>query len=356
MATGMHAGEVANGGLGDILNTIQMIEDHAGMSLTQYVRRSMISSRVFIEKSLAGEDILAPLMLNLMNLYAGFVVTALGMNQYISNTQRVRDVMSVVATENFAITPRDTSSEMKAYFAVQDPLTAPIENSTASGGSVASGYVKDATLPSGRIVKMDFDVCGSKFSVNMLLQLQPIFIPSDVANAFIGINFTPSIKQRWMQVNAGEISFINDMILGRDLRKQRMDALKHDKDGILQQMLDRQKNALSNVWMKYAQITPERQNIANTILIFEKNSFDRACNSVGLKFNDYSSRQKFFNKTFSLMIVTVDPMYNKATIYYHGLTDASTFTFSQLKSNAKVETTDILAMMKNYAQGMAPKF
>jgi len=64
----VHAGESANGGLGQLLNTIQMIEDHAGMSLTQYVRRSMINSRVFIEQSLAGEEIMNPLLLNIMNL------------------------------------------------------------------------------------------------------------------------------------------------------------------------------------------------------------------------------------------------------------------------------------------------
>lgn len=352
----VHAGESANGGLGQVLNTIQMIEDHAGMSITQYVRRSMINSRVFIENSLAGEEILNPLLLNVMNLYVGFVTTAMGMNQYISNTQRVRDVMNVVATESFDAKPIDVGAEMTAYFAAEDPLVAPVDGMTSTDTRIVQPDYRDATLPSGRIIKVDFDVNGNKFAINMFLQLQPTFIPSDVAKQFIGLNFTPSLKQRWMQVSAGEISMINDLILGNDLRKKRMKALKNDKDGVLQQMLDRQSNSLFNAWMKLGQITPERQNIANTILIFEKNSFDRACNSAGLKFSVYGNRQKFFNKTFSLMVITVDPMYNKVTIYYHGLQEASTFTFDQLKKNAKTEATDILAMMKNYAQGMAPKF
>lgn len=352
----VHAGESAEGGLGQVLNTIQMIEDHAGMSITQYARRSMINSRVFIEKSLSGEEIMNPLLLNVMNLYVGFVTTAMGMNQYISNTQRVRDIMNVVSTESFKATPKDIGAELKAYFAAPDPFTAPVDDMTTGETSVVSPEYRDATLPSGRIIKVDFNVCGSRFSVNMFLQLQPIFIPSDVAKSFIGLNFTPSIRQRWMQVSAGEIGFINDMILGNDLRKERMKALKHDKEGVLQQMLDRQSNSLMNAWLKYGQITPERQNIANTILIFEKNSFDRACNSAGMKFNVYSNRQKFFNKTFSLMVITVDPMYSKVCIYYHGLQEPSMFTFEQLKKNAKTEASDILAMMKNYAQGMAPKF
>lgn len=351
----VHAGESANGGLGQLLNTIQMIEDHAGMSLTQYVRRSMINSRVFIEQSLAGEEIMNPLLLNIMNLYVGFVTTAMGMNQYISNTQRVRDIMNVVATESFEAKPIDAGAEMTAYFASFDNSAVIDESSTGEAKVVAPEY-RDPTLPSGRIIKVDFDVAGNKFSINMFLQLQPTFIPSEVAKQFIQMNFTPSLRQRWMQVSAGEISMINDLILGSDLRKQRLKAMKNDKTGVLQQMLDRQSNSLFNSWLKLGQVTPERQNIANTILIFEKNSFDRACNSAGLKFSVYANRQKFFNKTFSLMVVTVDPMYNKVTIYYHGLPEASTFTFEQLKKNAKTEATDILAMMKNYAQGMAPKF
>ena len=121
-------------------------------------------------------------------------------------------------------------------------------------------------------------------------------------------------------------------------------------------MIDRKENSLSNFWLKLAQVTPERQNIANTILIYEKRTFDRACSDSGVNFKTYSSRQKFFNNTMSMMVVVVDTMYNKVTMYYHGITDPSVFTFEQMKKNAKTEATDILAMMKNYAQGMAPRF
>ena len=79
-------------------------------------------------------------------------------------------------------------------------------------------------------------------------------------------------------------------------------------------------------------------------------------NDSGVNFKSYSSRQKFFNSTMSMMVVIIDTMYNKIIMYYHGITDPSVFTFDQMKKNAKTEATDILAMMKNYAQGMAPRF
>lgn len=364
-------GDLSFGGL---VNAIQNIEDSTSMSLFQYTRRSIVNSRVYIDNTLAEEDILTPVMQNIMNLYVGLIMTALNMNQYIQGTKKVRDSMSVVATEDF--TPVPISTMMKSYFlsgndsdGVLDTLNPFREKEHGTSADQSSGYSgaktnnkdtaagMDVPLPSGRIIQVEFasDKCKA-FTVNILLNLQPNFVPTDVIKQFVAINFKPSLHQRWIQASAGEIKFISDFLLSNDLRKQRFNALKKDKTGSLQQMIDRKENSLSNFWLKLAQVTPERQNIANTILIYEKRTFDRACSDSGVNFKVYSARQKFFNSTMSMMVVVIDTMYNKVTMYYHGITDPSVFTFEQMKKNAKTEATDILAMMKNYAQGMAPKF
>ncbi len=380
--------------LGGILDAIQTFEDATSTSLFQYTKRAVIMSRVFIEKNLAGEEILTPLMLNIMNIYTGLIMTALNMNQYVYGSKKVRDAMSVVATESLSEAPADLQSKFNDYFLGSQAklmlsdrskreLHAGMEgisdiNLTHSDGTpfggneypTSIGSVKDAgivpndiketTLPSGRVIAVDFGSnkgsTGGTFKVNMYLQLLPTFIPTDVAHQFIEMNFTPSVRQRWMQVTAGEISFFKDFLLGQDRRRKRFKALRDDKTGALKEMVERQENNLSSSWLKLAQVTPERQNIANTILIFEKNSFDRACNNAGLKFKDFNSRQKFFNKTFSMIVATVDPMYNRIEMYYHGLNAMSTFTFDQMKKNSKTEAVDLMAMMKTFANGMAPKF
>ena len=358
---------------GGLVNAIQNIEDSTSMSLFQYTRRSIVSSRVYIDNTLANEEILTPVMHNIMNLYIGLIMTAMNMNQYIQGTKKVRDSMSVVATEDFSPVP--ISTMMKAYFlrgnnsdGVLDTLNPFRDKEDDEKESPAYSGAKtnnkdmnagmDIPLPSGRIIQVEFNNGdkGTTFTVNILLNLQPSFVPNDVIKQFVAINFKPSLHQRWIQANAGEIKFFSDFLLGNDLRKQRFKALKKDKTGQLQQMIDRKENSLSNFWLKLAQVTPERQNIANTILIYEKRTFDKACNDSGVNFKNYGSRQKFFNATMSMMVVVIDTMYNKVMMYYHGITDPSTFTFEQMKKNAKTEATDILAMMKNYAQGMAPRF
>lgn len=367
------------------------IEDRFGSSLFQYTRRTIINSRVFIDDTLRGEDILNPLMMNLMNLYAGLILTAINVDRQVTSTKTVRDSLSVVATEDYKV--EFANDLMSKYFkgcsirsTMADPVVtpadpnaaAPADDENGSDGKKKKGestpadhdpqrnteteyrtkeFMNDVPIPSGRIVQVTFDHKDyGKFNVNLLIQLSPIYVPTDVSQQFIAIHFKPSISQRWLQMTAGEISFFTDFLLGNDLRRKRLDALRKDKTGILSEMIDRKENAMSNMWMKISQVTPSRQNIANTILIYDDKNFAKACSSNGINFKNYANRQKFFNSTMSMIVVVVNPMYNRVDMYFNGMQHSSTFTFDQLKKNAKTEATDILAMMKQYANNGMIKF
>jgi hypothetical protein len=414
--------------LGGVVETVQHLEDMSSISLFQYTKRTTVNSRVFIEKTLSGEEILTPLMMNIMNLYAGLILTALNINQRVQGSKKIRDMLSIVSTEGFEDkqAPSMLDERLDAFFQGStfgndmtywkvDPKTgkrvtaSPEEENLAKAevdanvakrnaekaqneveeaakrakreirdtvkkskadinddDSLATSYngsrlvetePKDATLPSGRVIEVSFGSDnGSKFTLNLFLQLAQTFIPSDVINQFVGLNFEPSIRQRWLQMSVGEISFWKDFIMSQDIRKARKKALRDDKTGALKDMIDRQENNLSQAWLKLAQVRPDKQNIANTILIFDKNTFNEVANKSGLNVRDFSSRQKFFNASFVMMLVLVDPMYNKVDMYYHGLAASSTFTFDQLKKKSKTDAADLMSIMKNYASGMAPKF
>lgn len=386
-------GDLSFGSLVNFLNNeVSNIEDRFGTSLFQYTRRTIINSRVFIDDTLRGEDILNPLMMNLMNLYAGLILTAINVDRQVTSTKTVRDSLSVVATEDYKV--EFANDLMSKYFkgcsirsTMADPVATPADPNapaTPADGNGSNGkkkdqeehdpakndpmrhteteyrtkeFMNDVPIPSGRIVQVTFDHKDyGKFNVNLLIQLSPIYVPTDVSQQFIAIHFKPSISQRWLQMTAGEISFFTDFLLGNDLRRKRLEALRKDRTGILSEMIDRKENALSNMWMKMTQVTPSRQNIANTILIYDDKNFAKACSSNGINFKNYANRQKFFNSTMSMIVVVVNPMYNRVDMYFNGMQHSSTFTFDQLKKNAKTEATDILAMMKQYANNGMIKF
>lgn len=383
-------GDLSFGSLVNFLTSgVSNIEDRTGSSLFQYTRRTIINSRVFIDDTLRGEDILNPLMMNLMNLYAGLILTAINVDRQVTSTKTVRDSLSVVATEDYKV--EFANDLMSKYFkgcsirsTMADPVVTPADPNAPAApddGDESKGKKKESTpadhdpqrnteteyrtkefmndvpIPSGRIVQVTFDHKDyGKFNVNLLIQLSPIYVPTDVSQQFIAIHFKPSISQRWLQMTAGEISFFTDFLLGNDLRRKRLDALRKDRTGILSEMIDRKENAMSNMWMKMAQVTPSRQNIANTILIYDDKNFAKACSNNGINFKNYANRQKFFNSTMSMIVVVVNPMYNRVDMYFNGMQHSSTFTFDQLKKNAKTEATDILAMMKQYANNGMIKF
>ena len=219
-------------------------------------------------------------------------------------------------------------------------------------------------LPSGRLIDIDIATAqGNKLKVNMLLQLHNQFINSTVADAFITLNFVPTSEQRKLMMSAGEISFWKDFVFGCDLRAKRTKALLADKTGALRDMLAQQSQAKDKLFQKVADSygmgvtgSGNRQNIANSILILNKETFDRACSSVGQKFDTFQQRQRFFDKTFAMMLVIVDAMFGRVTMYFNSIESFSTFTVNQIKHNSKTEATDLLAIMNSYAKGMAPKF
>lgn len=392
-------GAVASGAISGIKTLINTIENKSNTSLANYSKKAMVNSRVYIDETLAGEAIIDPLMRNLMNLYISFITTAMSMNQYVSDTKRVRDIMSVVSTESFKVTPKDepvfTDTLMSAYFGAME--SSPLFKASSgyfdaiNGGSISNNDLdlSNGTIPSnkprdkdekgekissevsaglkgdldtpistGRVLKFDFKIGKESVSINLFIQLNPRYIPADVARQFVALNFTPSFKQRWMQMTAGEIKFIKDLIFCADLHQQTRQAMIHDTSGVLAEMMSKTNEGLFNAIYKMSQlddVASSRENIANTILIFEKNNFAKACSNSGFKFNTFTNRQRFFDKTFSLMVAVVDPMYNKVEIYYNGLESFSIFNFDQLKKNSKTESLDITKMMESFARGMGPR-
>ena len=217
-------------------------------------------------------------------------------------------------------------------------------------------------LPVGRVINAKLSNYSSESgrtdnaTVQVLIQLHPIFVPQDVSAQFIAMNFKPSFAQRWLQMTSGEISFWSDFILGNDLRRQRYKAMRKDSTGILHDLEERRSNAVSNLWLKILGADTSRQNIANTILVYESRNFKKACSTSGINFTHYDSRQRFFEATMSMIVVVVDIMYSKIEMFYNGISTTSELTFDQCKRNSKTESVDIMTMMKQYAQGLAPKF
>ena len=425
------------------VNNWNEVKDNSKTSLFSYAKKAIIGSGVYIEDTLAGEEILNPLLKSLMNQYASIIQVVLQLNQFVDKTTHIKDIMGIVASESyhdhilkelpkstinacedffisnkehFKLTPRaakmlddplfdQSIKESDATYADQNITPSTIrdkeyeeheekvkvlrtraenewndilkgnKNIRRNNGTISSSVSKDDPIPTGKLLNITYSIPSrdgesKTVSFQMYIKFYPRYITPLVASQFVGLNFRPSLKQKWLQMTSGEISFFSDFLFSQHLRRKRMAAIVQDKSGALKNMLDKQENALSKHFLKLANNMSSANwsssaqhakidtnaNIANTILIFDKRNFEKACYQAGINWKNAAVREKFFAKTYAMMLCLVDTDFDKVTIFTNGLNDVGEFTRSQLDKNAKSDAAGLMDLMKAYAQGHQPRF
>lgn len=318
-------------------------------SLTRYSKTTSVVSRVYIEEDLVQEDIMVPLMNVLNQIYISYVMTALQLHNVIANYAVVRQAIQRVSTEGFV----DVLDQIEDKFGEEDPALEAIKPIDIEKNV--------AHLATGRVIEFDFivgkddDKKPITVTVPIHVTLVPNQITSAVAEAFLSLNFTPTMSQRWKQVKAGEISLLRDFMLSRDLVDKYAKAIKEDDTNALKDMMS-SKNAARRKQMLNAASGRVSNNIASSLLVFNKRGFDKAAHDANLNFKVYQDRQKFFEAALAMLVIVVDPMYESVDIYYNGLQQYSTLTNRMIESaGSKSNGVDMKELMGALAKG-APKF
>lgn len=394
-------------------------------SLTAYGHQANVMGRVYIEDSIAQDDIAIPLMSILNQMYCCWIITALGIDSRCADGRSVRTRLQLVSGESFTekllndiasdfgteksskvrpsceakVIEMDLESQrlvcgrlIELDFLMQTVTT---ESSNNSGATQTTTYGQSVGTTSGTIDKnliadngkpvetgstsstlsrqnsvstalskntmsgsKTTTMTGSLAKVYMYVQLVPYILKTEVAEQFMSLNFTPTLSQRIQQLRAGEISFIKDFLFAKDLIKKQSTALKKDNTGLVNEMLIRQRNSLFRWVAGLTNFLPERHNLANAILILDKQTFDRTCRDAHIDFDNYITRNKFFLKTFSMVMCVVDPMYGTMKMYFAGIPTVGTYSYTMINkvgSKGK-DSFDLKEVMTAFSQGQAPRF
>lgn len=336
-------------------------------SLTKYSKTTSVVSQVYVESKLIEEDIMVPLMGCLNQIYTGYVMTALQLNNLIENYAVVRNALASVTTESF----KDIFAEIDSVFSPDATVSVSIEAT-----NLVELEKKVSHLAVGRIVEFDFIIGNTNstttgpgkreetssnkpvtVTVPIHISLLPREVTSAVADAFLTLNFEQSLGRRWKKVKAREITLFRDFLLSRDLVKKYAKAMNEDTTNALQTMFDQNNQSRFKKFKKLLNGNKGSNNIASSIMIFEKRTFERAANEGGFNFERPADRKKFFNAALAMLVVVVDSMYDSVDIYYNGLDKYSTFSFRAIeKSGASKDGIDMKLLMNTLAKGAAPKF
>lgn len=274
--------------------------DTFNTSLTSFGKTGRISSRVYIDASVAQDTVITDVLKTIHTQYCGLILTALQMNQLVSDGKTIQDLLKVVATEDMQIhqdvasvfmsTPGQIEHERRQRELAQrhqreeenarrkqerdediarrekersedrenrekddrinrfhkDQLAANDrahkdklhQSATGLTGKVVS-FAGDNHIPAGKVIEVTFtnpDNPNHKITVNILVQLAPYIVPEDLAVQFIVKDQQPSFYQRWIQWRTGEISFWKDFIFQSDIIRNHEKLMKLDPSGVFASM------------------------------------------------------------------------------------------------------------------------
>ena len=370
--------------IGELSKAIRDFRSGLSLSLPDYLKTTKIMSRMYIGENLYEEEILIPLISMINQIYCGYVLTALQLNQYVQGNRTVRDMLEMVSTNSARHIDLDT--DLTANFVNPYNLSVHQEG---FGTSVLELDPKEQKLFSGRVIELDLGVPGARITetddhdaknpfhkdvferddnmrmqqikVSVMVQLIPYLTSPLVLGELLKLNLHPSLGVRFTKAWVGEINFISDFMFEMDLIKDRRKALKEDKSGVLFDILQQQSNALSRALLRYVGVLPKNFNTANTIMIIHDRDFKEACHKASIDFSRLSDRERFFRETFMMKVLVVDPMYGKVTIYYNGLNSVGVYSFNKIMANANAgskgsDKYDLQSIMTAVASGISPKF
>lgn len=347
-------------GIKGMLDAAKSLRERKAVSLTEYGKESLIMTRGYIQSSLVNEDFMLPTLKTLNQLVCGFVLTALNMQQMVSKARSVRDLTKLVSTEryvdavelvnnDFGDGPLEGSFEMTQRVVRATEAFAKYSDIEPRERSLLAGTVLEITLANEE---------GGNVTIIVAVQIVPTIITKEAGEGFITLNFHPSLKRRWKQVLAGQKSFGDDLVLGRDLIEGRKKALKNDPDGILTDMLRHQNNSMSKAMASASGITAENHNSANCVLIMNKRDFQRAALQHSVDFEkNASQRAAFFAKSMLMMVVLIDVDSGLINVYYHGINTPGIYTTDMMvkaakSDSGKFELKDVITVM---AGGRPPR-
>ncbi len=345
----------------DMLYDIFSRDSDSVKSLSELSKKTMVSSMTYVEDTLIQDEIMVPLMGTLNQIYLSYVLTALHIYNSVDRYTVVSNIIGRISNEDLAVT---TVSDIVAMI---NNEFGKVNVSTEAYENIKGLTLEDAVkhLAVGRLIEFDFKIesgvdkngkpVTTSTIVPILVQLRPILMASQVASAIITLNFKASLRKRWKQVKAGEIAFFRDFIGAMDLTRKHDKALRKDTGNVLSKFYSK-KNKSQGKYIDSIVNGKNKNNLASSILIFSKDTFEAATIEASLNFDKISDRNKFFNEAYAIMVVVVDPMYDMIDIYYNGIDSYSELPYSAIKQANSKSGIDLKEMMAAIAKGSAPKF
>ena len=228
-----------------------------------------------------------------------------------------------------------------------------MSNNDTLGKSVSQGVNEVANLSVGKLVNVVIGDKEERRDVRVAIRLMVAEAPAEtILNLVQDKSTSTTFRERLFDYRMGRIGLL-DMILCRDLLRERKRQMLRDKDGVYGEVRSRQ---LAHKRAGLASGSASAAEASNLVVLSSE-----LCNDIqsrlGLDIDDFADRNKIFENLNAMIVVRVDRMNLRVTFFYDGVRQASSMGVNDIRiSNKKQGGPDIMDIFSALKEGSAPRY
>jgi len=320
-------------------------------SLVAQLKSTMVSPVVLIDEVISQNPITKAICSLSLNQYTVmYTAVASRFLNFDISSARIQRVLETLGTDRDLLRAIGNQSDKRPANAVAAALAS--DARARVDNKQLAQIVDSAPLSMGKVVNLTFsgDKKGASYDVQVLVRLQTKICHTELIKAAFQANYTNLNPLSLMKLyHLGEIT-IGEMVTASNQIKAKEKLRMSDPEGIIRNnFIEGAKN------IGYTAITGEVPiNVASGINIVDSSTLRSIESMLRGRFDKYRVRQKFFENTACMLMVSVDHKHEMVEMYYRDLDDVTEIPFSWLEENANGGGTNLEPMIKDILSGSIP--
>lgn len=275
-----------------------------------------------------------------------------GLPFYGSVSNEARDRKFIGMSPSEIATKKDVKDAVREGVKDSDNRQRRDKKTSASfGRDTISNVESSSNLSVGKLLEVQITDSGQTATIPVSVRLMTKVIPGAALAAVMTLpSQKRSGRERYHAWRAGELEFINDIILCQDIIDKHKKAALADSEGVINSTMQRvQKNKLSALLSGDASVAS-----ASSIVILSTDTARMIERELNGKLNNPQVRDKLFTDTQTMLMTVIDTQWEQAVVYHRSIADASEISIKEFKNSGKGSGPDVGEILAAYRAGSAP--
>lgn len=329
-------------------------------SLVEATRDTRVEPIALIDSTIVNEPITSEILATCTKLFAGYYLRAVDLTSTIGGVEVSKRLSrfnpnrsvidAVVSTASYASDELYPSLDV-SYKVGNEAAKEIVAGEKANNvNDVAASIKQMDNMALGMSINVTFSHEDKTYKMPVNIRMIPVSAsPKLIRNTFKAGSNRNSAKERWHRWKAGELSLVSDLILCNDLIKEHRQTQMADKSGFYTETMRRRRNG-SIAGMISGE--PSIGTSSNVMVISNRTAKEIEYELEG-ELSVFKIRERAFELTSVMILVVVDPDWERVTMYTRSIeipTELKFRDFKDVNSKSGPDVSEILRMYQDAAK------